>query len=87
MPIHLDTPAPLESPASLLLNAILICVGGTLPGVFFPDSFGLSNMAVTRFIWFTFRQYKRLFRVVIAHMRLPESTPDNAAATANGTSR
>ena len=47
-PIHLDTPAPLESPASLLLNAILICVGGTLlgMGLFFPDSFGLSNMAI-----------------------------------------
>ncbi len=47
-PVHLDTPAPLESPASLLLNATLICVGGTLlgMGLFFPDSFGLSNMAI-----------------------------------------
>ncbi len=44
---HSNTPTPLESPASLLLNAILISIGGTLlgMGIFFPASFGLSTMA------------------------------------------
>ena len=46
--IHLDAPTPLESPASLLLNATLISIGGTLMGMglFFSDSFGLSNIAI-----------------------------------------